>query len=35
MWDALENRMEEFLDSISIEDLFRENSEEQTREVPA
>jgi Rrf2 family iron-sulfur cluster assembly transcriptional regulator len=35
MWDALENRMEEFLDSISIEDLFRENSEEQTREVSA
>jgi len=35
MWDALESRMEEFLDSISIEDLFRENLEEQTREVPA
>ncbi|OGP78091.1 MAG: hypothetical protein A2Z40_02945 [Deltaproteobacteria bacterium RBG_19FT_COMBO_60_16] len=35
MWDALESRMEEFLDSISIEDLFREKSEEQTREVSA
>jgi Rrf2 family iron-sulfur cluster assembly transcriptional regulator len=35
MWDALESRMEEFLDSISIEDLFREKPEEQTREVSA
>jgi Rrf2 family iron-sulfur cluster assembly transcriptional regulator len=33
MWDALESRMEEFLDSISIEDLFRETPEEIPREV--
>lgn len=33
MWDALESRMEEFLDSISIEDLFRESPEEFPREV--
>lgn len=35
MWDALESRMEEFLDSISIEDLFRETPEEEAREVGA
>jgi Rrf2 family iron-sulfur cluster assembly transcriptional regulator len=35
MWDALEQRMEEFLDSISIEDLFRETPEEGAREVGA
>lgn len=35
MWDALESRMEEFLDSISIEDLFRESPEEMQREVGA
>ncbi|MBI5575738.1 MAG: RrF2 family transcriptional regulator [Deltaproteobacteria bacterium] len=35
MWDALESRMEEFLDSISIEDLFRETPEEIHREVRA
>ena len=33
MWDALEMRMEEFLDSISIEDLFREAPEEIPREA--
>lgn len=35
MWDALESRMEEFLDSISIEDLFRETPEEEAKEVGA
>lgn len=35
MWDALESRMEEFLDSISIEDLFREPAVEAKREVGA
>jgi Rrf2 family iron-sulfur cluster assembly transcriptional regulator len=35
MWDALEQRMEEFLDSISIEDLFRETPAEEAREVGA
>jgi Rrf2 family iron-sulfur cluster assembly transcriptional regulator len=35
MWDALESRMEEFLDSISIEDLFRETPEEEAGEVGA
>ena len=33
MWDTLESRMEEFLDSISIEDLFREPPAEAGREV--
>ncbi|MBI5419872.1 MAG: Rrf2 family transcriptional regulator [Deltaproteobacteria bacterium] len=35
MWDALESRMEEFLDSISIDDLFQEKTEEERREVGA
>lgn len=35
MWDALDSRMEEFLDSISIEDLFREPVAETAREVGA
>lgn len=35
MWDALESRMEEFLDSISIEDLFHDPAEETPREVRA
>lgn len=35
MWDSLETRMEEFLDSISIEDLFRETPEEIRREARA
>lgn len=35
MWDALESRMEEFLDSISIDDLFRETPEDMRREVRA
>ncbi len=35
MWDALESRMEEFLDSISIDDLFRETPEEEAKEVGA
>lgn len=35
MWDALESRMEEFLDSISIDDLFRETPEDIPREVRA
>lgn len=35
MWDALESRMEEFLDSISIEDLFRETPGEMPREIRA
>lgn len=32
MWDALESRMDEFLDSISIEDLYREKAGEERRE---
>lgn len=35
MWDALESRMEEFLDSMSIEDLFRETPDELVREARA
>lgn len=35
MWDALESRMEEFLDSISIEDLFHDPAGETPREVRA
>jgi Rrf2 family iron-sulfur cluster assembly transcriptional regulator len=35
MWDALETRMEEFLDSISIEDLFQEAPAREPREVRA
>jgi Rrf2 family iron-sulfur cluster assembly transcriptional regulator len=35
MWDALESRMEEFLDSISIEDLFQEAPAQEPREVRA
>jgi Rrf2 family iron-sulfur cluster assembly transcriptional regulator len=33
MWDALEARMEEFLDGISIEDLFQEKIVEGIKEV--
>lgn len=35
MWDALESRMEEFLDSISIQDLFEGKVYEARREVGA
>lgn len=35
MWDALESRMEEFLDSISVEDLFQEKISEDAKEVGA
>jgi len=35
MWDALEGRIDEFLDSISLEDLFDDERTESAREAKA
>jgi len=35
MWDSLESRMDEFLDSISIEDLFEDGAKRQQKEIGA